>query len=94
MARLVINGRRTVSGVHRVQGNKNAALPMIAAALLSPEPVTLENVPEIEDVAMMLEAARSFGAKISRDLAAGTATISAPRIRTARIAPELAAKIR
>ena len=87
MARLVINGRRTVSGVHRVQGNKNAAL-------LSPEPVTLENVPEIEDVAMMLEAARSFGAKISRDLAAGTATISAPRIRTARIAPELAAKIR
>lgn len=94
MARLVINGRRTVSGVHRVQGNKNAALPMIAAALLSPEPVTLENVPEIEDVAMMLESARSFGAKISRDLAAGTATISAPRIRTARIAPELAAKIR
>ena len=94
MARLVINGRRTVSGVHRVQGNKNAALPMIAAALLSPEPVTLENVPEIEDVAMMLEAARSFGAKISRDLAAGTVRIASPRIRTARIAPELAAKIR
>ena len=94
MARLVINGRRTVSGVHRVQGNKNAALPMIAAAMLADGPVTLENVPGIEDVENMFKCAECFGAKISRDIAARTATIDATRLRTARLAPELASKIR
>ena len=94
MGRLVIQGGRVVSGVHRVSGNKNAALPMIAASLLTAEPVTLSNVPEIADVASMLEAAKSFGARVTRDLAAGTVTLSTPKIRTARISPELAARIR
>jgi UDP-N-acetylglucosamine 1-carboxyvinyltransferase len=94
MSRLVIQGGRTVSGVHRVSGNKNAALPMIAAALLTDEPVTLENVPDISDVAMMLEAAASFGARVTRDKAAGTVRLETPRIRSARISPEAAAKIR
>ena len=44
MGKFQITGRKAVCGVHRVPGNKNAALPMIAAALLSNEPVTLENV--------------------------------------------------
>ena len=61
MSKLVIQGGKTISGTHAVSGNKNAALPMIAAALLSSEPVVLTNVPEIADVAIMLEAAKSFG---------------------------------
>ena len=94
MGRLLIQGGRAISGVHAVSGNKNAALPMIAAALLTQEPVKLVNVPEISDVADMLEAAKSFGAKVSRNAAEGTVTISTPKLKTARIAPELAAKMR
>ena len=50
---MIIRGERVVAGTHRVSGNKNAALPMIAAALLTSEPVTLTNVPDIADVALM-----------------------------------------
>ena len=94
MARLVIQGRKTLSGTHRVSGNKNAALPMIAAALLTSEPVTIGNLPDIADVAAMLEAAKGFGAQVSRDLKARTVTIVAQRLKTAKISPELAARIR
>ena len=84
----------TVSGTHRVPGNKNAALPMIAAALLSSDPVTLENVPDIADVANMLECATKFGAKVSRDIAARTVRIEARRLKTVRLDPEQARAIR
>ena len=94
MSRFVVTGRRVLSGVHRVPGNKNAALPMIAAALLTADPVTLENVPDIADVARMLDCARRFGARVERDIAARTVTIEAKRLRTARLAPELARQIR
>ena len=94
MSRLAIRGRRPVSGTHRVSGNKNAALPMIAAALLTSEPVTIRNLPAIDDVARMLDVARSFGVRVSRDAASGSVTLCAAKLRSARLAPELAAKIR
>ena len=96
MSHLVIQGRRTVSGTHRVSGNKNAALPMIAASLLTAEPVTLTNVPDISDVRVMLEALRAFGssvdaASLPRD---GIVKIHTPKLKSAKIAAELAAKLR
>ncbi len=94
MSKLVIQGGRVLSGELAVAGNKNAALPMIAAALLTTEPVTLENVPAIADVATMLEAAKSFGTKVVRDLAAGIVTLTTPKLKSAKIPAELAAKIR
>ena len=94
MSKLVIQGGETISGTHAVSGNKNAALPMIAAALLSSEPVVLTNVPEIADVAIMLEAAKSFGAKVVRDLKAHAVTLTTPKLKTAIISPETAAKLR
>ena len=94
MSKLVIQGGKTISGTHAVSGNKNAALPMIAAALLSSEPVVLTNVPEIADVAIMLEAAKSFGAKVVRDLKAHAVTLTTPKLKTAIISPETAAKLR
>ncbi|MBR3221547.1 MAG: UDP-N-acetylglucosamine 1-carboxyvinyltransferase [Kiritimatiellae bacterium] len=94
MSRLLIRGKKAISGTHRVSGNKNAALPMIAASLLTPEPVTLANLPDINDVAAMLDVARSFGARVSRNLGERTVTLSAPKLKTARIDPEAAAKIR
>ena len=94
MSRFVIQGGKTISGTHRVSGNKNAALPMIAASLLSAEPVTLRNVPDIADVAAMLEAAKTFGAKVSRDAKEGMVVLSTPKVKTAKIDSALAAKIR
>lgn len=75
-------------------GNKNAALPMIAAALLTTEPVTLENVPDIADVANMFACAEKFGAKVVRDFERRTAVVSAPKLKTARLDRALARKIR
>ena len=94
MSSLIISGRRTVSGTHRVSGNKNAALPMIAAALLTSEPVSLANVPDIDDVARMLEVARGFGVSVTRDAKTRSVTLAAAKIRTAKLDPELAARIR
>ena len=95
MSHLIIQGRRTISGTHRVSGNKNAALPMIAATLLTAEPVTLTNVPDISDVRVMLEAMKGFGTIVSAaDLPRGTITLHTPKIKSTRIAPDLAAKLR
>ena len=91
---LRIQGGRTIGGIHAISGNKNAALPMIAAALLTPERVVLENVPAISDVSAMLEAARDFGARVVRDLKEGTVAIETPKLKTARISAELASRIR
>ena len=94
MAKLIIRGGKTISGTHRVSGNKNAALPMIAASLLTSEPVTIANVPDIADVELMLEVAKGFGVKVTRNPKERAVTLVSGRIRTARIDPELAARIR
>ena len=94
MGRFVIQGGRAVAGEHEVSGNKNAVLPMIAASLLTSRPVTLTNVPDILDVETMLSAAKGFGAKVVRDRAAKSVTLTTPKLRSVRLPPETAAKIR
>ena len=54
-----------MNGAIRVSGNKNAALPCIAAALLTDEPVTLRNIPEIEDVRVMLDVFTALGGEVT-----------------------------
>jgi hypothetical protein len=66
MDRLIIRGGRRIEGSVQVCGAKNAALPQIAAALLSPEPVELANVPEVIDVNTMLALMREFGVTAER----------------------------
>lgn len=61
-----ITGGSPVGGVIRASGNKNAALPCIAAALLTDEPVVLKNVPDIEDVQVMLSVYRELGGTVQR----------------------------
>ena len=56
MAEFVIEGRARTKGRVRPGGNKNAAFPAIAAALLSADPVTLRNLPDIDDVRTLLTA--------------------------------------
>src|SRR4051795_627024 len=59
---LVIEGGNPLSGRIRASGNKNGALPILAACLLTDEPVTLSNVPRIRDVETMLELVAGTGA--------------------------------
>src|SRR5437870_6442637 len=61
----VIEGRRPLSGRIRAAGNKNGALPILAACLLAEESVTLSNVPRIRDVDSMLELLADLGVDAS-----------------------------
>ncbi len=66
MARLVIRGGRRIGGAFRPLGNKNAALPMLAACVLTDEPVVLDNVPRILDVENMLKLLADLGVAVAR----------------------------
>ena len=66
MSRYVIEGGYPIRGRVRASGNKNAALPCIAASLLTDEPVILSNIPDIEDVHVMLEILADLGARVER----------------------------
>jgi UDP-N-acetylglucosamine 1-carboxyvinyltransferase len=66
MESFVIDGAEPLTGRIRAAGNKNAALPIIAACLLTDEPVTLTNVPGILDVEAMLELISDIGVDVER----------------------------
>ncbi|MDQ3082239.1 MAG: UDP-N-acetylglucosamine 1-carboxyvinyltransferase, partial [Gemmatimonadota bacterium] len=60
----IVEGGRTLHGSIRPSGNKNAALPIVAAALISESTVYLDNVPHIRDIETLMELIRSVGASI------------------------------
>jgi UDP-N-acetylglucosamine 1-carboxyvinyltransferase len=93
MARFIVEGGTPLRGVIRPAGNKNEALPAIAAALLTDEPVTLRNVPRIRDVRNMLEIASALGATVD-DLDPHTVRITAKDLVTDELPPALAREIR
>ncbi len=66
MDKLLIRGGRPLKGEVSISGAKNAALPQLCAALLSEEPVTLRNVPQLQDVATILKLLRHMGAQAER----------------------------
>lgn len=66
-----VRGGIPLTGTIRPQGNKNEALPLIAAALLTRESVRLDNIPDIEDVRLMVEIARSLGVEAEEHFSAG-----------------------
>jgi len=67
MPSYIVEGGHSLSGTIRPTGNKNAALPAIAAAVLTSEPVTLQNIPKIGDVETLLEIVSSLGAEVRWD---------------------------
>ncbi len=93
MPSFIVQGGRTLGGAIRPAGNKNAALPALAATLLAPEPVTLENVPRIRDVETLLEIIASLGAETSWE-GPNTVTVDASAVSAGRPDPELAVRIR
>jgi len=66
MDKIRVRGGRRLSGVLQVSGAKNAVLPAMAAALLTPEPVILENSPQVRDVATMIRVLQRMGAAPAR----------------------------
>ncbi len=93
MAGLVVEGGRRLSGVVEVEGNKNAALPILAACLLTTEQCVLENAPRIRDVEAMCRLLQGLGARGGRhrhDHPAGEVPgASAPPTRTPRSSPAI-----
>ncbi|WP_404425558.1 UDP-N-acetylglucosamine 1-carboxyvinyltransferase [Nibricoccus sp. IMCC34717] len=71
MADLIVNGGKPLSGTIVPSGNKNSALPMVCASLLTDEPVTLRNVPAITDLEKIVAFMTRHGSKITWDRDAG-----------------------
>ncbi len=67
MDKLLIRGGRKLGGEVLISGAKNAALPELCAALLTDQPVTLHNVPRLQDVSTMLKLIRNMGVRAERD---------------------------
>jgi UDP-N-acetylglucosamine 1-carboxyvinyltransferase len=89
----IVEGGHRLAGTITPSGNKNAALPIIAAALLTEHPVMLDNVPRIRDTETLVELVRSVGAAADWTKP-NTLAIHAKSIRAADLDPELCARIR
>jgi UDP-N-acetylglucosamine 1-carboxyvinyltransferase len=89
----VIEGGHPLSGTIRAAGNKNAALPILAASLLTTEPVTLQNVPRIRDVESMVELIARTGAE-AEWTNGNEVRIQAKEIAGTDLDPELCRRIR
>lgn len=92
MKRLKIVGQTPISGEVTISGNKNAALPMIAACLLTDECVTLHNMPDILDVRSMLDIIQEFGAEV--EFKNNSAKITAKDIKVTEISREACSNTR
>ena len=67
MDKLVIEGGRRLAGEVRISGAKNAALPILCAALLTREPLTLTNLPDLNDIRTMLKLLEQMGVKVAHE---------------------------
>jgi len=93
MDKFIIHGGVPLSGEITPAGNKNAALPMLAACLLTEQPVILHNVPAIRDVQAMRELIESLGVRVE-NLDEHTLRIQASDVHPANLDPDLCKRIR
>ena len=93
MGSFLVEGGHRLQGRIRPAGNKNAALPCLAATVLASEPVTLENVPRIRDVLTFLEIVSSLGADVRWD-GPNEVTVDPRGVRGGEIDRDLAERIR
>lgn len=93
MERFIVEGGVPLSGTIQASGNKNSALKLLPACLLTDEPVTLHNVPDIADVRAMIEIIRRLGVEITQ---VGNASwqVHAKEIKTTVLDNDLASRIR
>lgn len=87
-----ITGGNPISGTLTPGGNKNAALPVLAATLLAGGRVTVHNLPRIRDVEVMLELLADLGADLERS--GRTVTVDPAGVTSGEVSPALAGRIR
>ncbi|MEQ1854701.1 MAG: UDP-N-acetylglucosamine 1-carboxyvinyltransferase, partial [Chthoniobacteraceae bacterium] len=80
MDKILIHGGHRLSGTVRISGSKNSALPILAATLLTKEPCTISNVPDLSDIHYMLQILSHLGAQVER--ASGTVRVAAETIKS------------
>ena len=93
MEKFVIEGQHELKGSVTPSGNKNAALPLLAACLLTDEAIILNNIPQILDTLTMKSLLLSLGVEIT-ETGSHSWKIQASNIRPADLDPELCKKIR
>jgi UDP-N-acetylglucosamine 1-carboxyvinyltransferase len=93
MATLKIEGGRRLSGRVAVEGNKNSALPLLAACLLTDQECTISNVPRIRDVEVLIELLVGLGASIE-GIGTSTLRITCAEITTDKPDPWLVGRLR
>jgi UDP-N-acetylglucosamine 1-carboxyvinyltransferase len=93
MESFVIEGARPLNGRIEAAGNKNGALPILAACLLTEEPVTLANVPHIRDVETMMELLADLGADVDW-MGRNDVRVHAADLDSHELDPELSSRIR
>jgi UDP-N-acetylglucosamine 1-carboxyvinyltransferase len=93
MEQFIIDGGQPLHGTVTPAGNKNAALPLLAACLLTSEPVVLHNVPAIQDLQAMRQIVTQLGATVE-ELAPHSWRLTTPRLSDEGVDPELCRRIR
>jgi UDP-N-acetylglucosamine 1-carboxyvinyltransferase len=93
MSSLLIEGGRAISGRIAVEGNKNAALPLLAACLLTTDECVLTNMPRIGDVEVMAKLLREIGAEV-HGLGTTTVRVRCQHIKTSEPSSELVGRLR
>ena len=93
MSSLLIEGGRAISGRIDVEGNKNAALPLLAACLLTTDECVLTNMPRIGDVEVMATLLKEIGAEV-HGLGTTTVRVRCQNIKTSEPSSELVGRLR
>lgn len=93
MSKFVIEGGRPLSGTIQASGNKNAALALLPACLLTEEPVTLHNIPDIQDVRTALAILEDLGVEVEQ-LGTGSWRLRAASLDKTELDRDLAGRIR
>jgi UDP-N-acetylglucosamine 1-carboxyvinyltransferase len=94
MDKFVVEGQHPLAGPLPVSGSKNAALPLMAGAVLAPGVTTLRQVPDLRDIHTFSDVIRVAGADVTFDLDASTLTLDCTRIDRAEAPYELVKKMR
>lgn len=92
MSQFVIHGGKPLKGEIRISGSKNAALPILAATLLTKKKCVIKNVPDIADIHTAIEILKNIGSEV--EFKNHTVKICTPRIIARKISSELCCKMR
>jgi len=93
MEQYIIKGGKPLVGEVTISGYKNAALGIIAAAIMTDETVKIENVPDVKDIEVLLQAIEDIGAKVDR-INKSTVKINGSKINTVSVDFDYVRKIR